>query len=71
MDYVDLKYLDPEHPLRNALLVDLGAEFKHVQWSKFRPLERDKPLAVNTYNTLTGVWVDFYDWRVPSKGESA
>jgi hypothetical protein len=63
--YLDLEQLPEDHQLRNTLLVDLKAEFKHPQWQEFRPLERDRPLAKNTYNTLTGAWVDFYEWRVP------
>ncbi len=69
--YVELRYLPFDHPLRNTLLVDLGAEFKHPQWVEFRPLERGRPLAKNTYNTLDGAWLDFYEWRVPQQGEPA
>ena len=66
---IDLETLPEDHPLRNTLLIDLGAEFKHPQWTEFRPLERGRPLDKNTYNTLTGVWIEFFKWRVP--GEKA
>ncbi len=69
--YVNLKYLRPDDPLRNTLLIDLGAEFKHPSWYEFKPLERGRPLADNTYNTLTGAWVDFYQWRIPAPKEAA
>lgn len=64
--YADLKYLPPSHSLRNTLLIDLGVEFKHAQWPEFKPLERGKPLADNTYNTLSRGWQDFYVWRIPA-----
>jgi hypothetical protein len=58
--------LPEDHPLRNTPLIDLGAEFRHVQAHDWRPLEPDRPLAKNTFNTLYGPWMDFCRWRFPA-----
>lgn len=62
-----LRRLAYDHPLRNTLLLDLKAEFKHSAWLDFRPIEAGRPLADNTYNTLSRGWQDFYDWRIPNQ----
>ena len=66
-NHIHLRYLAEDHPLRNKLLVEIGAEFKHPEWLEFRPIEPGRPLADNTYNTLSRGWVDFYEWRVPKQ----
>lgn len=63
--HIKLKYLPDSHPLRNKLLLDLGAEFKHPAWEEYKPIEAGRPLADNTYNTLSRGWQDFYEWRIP------
>lgn len=68
-EWIELRYLRDDHPLRNTLLIDLGAEFKHSAWPEFKPLEAGRPLADNTYNTLSRPWTDFYQWRVPAPAE--
>lgn len=67
--YINLRYLRYEHPLRNTLLLDLKAEFKHPAWLEFKPIEPGRPLAKNTYNTLSRGWMDFYQWRIPAPAE--
>lgn len=65
--YIDLGKLPEDHPLRNTLLVDIGAEFKHHHWQEFKPIVPGRPLADNTYNTLTGPWLaGFWKWRAPA-----
>lgn len=64
--HIHLRYLPYEHPLRNTLLLELGAEFKHSAWDEFKPIEAGRPLADNTYNTLSRGWMDFYEWRIPN-----
>lgn len=64
--HINLRYLPYEHPLRNTLLLELGAEFKHSAWDEFKPIEDGRPLADNTYNTLSRGWMDFYEWRIPN-----
>jgi hypothetical protein len=67
MEYVNLKRLPEAHPLRNALLVEIGAEFKHISAhvDAFAPVEPGRPMAEYTYNTLEMPWINFMDWRVP------
>lgn len=66
--YRDLRLLPYDHPLRNTLLVEIGAEFKHSAWAEFRPItEGGGKLDDNTYNDLSRGWQDFYQWRVPNK----
>lgn len=66
MNYIDLKTLPEDHPLRNTSLDKIGAEFKRcASDSEFRLVVPGRQLADNTYNTLEGVWAMFYEWRVP------
>lgn len=69
--YLKLKYLRHDHPLRDTLLIDLEAEFKHPAWDEYKPIEAGRPLADNTYNTLSRGWQDFYEWRIPIKFQQA
>lgn len=69
MTYTDLQTLPEDHQLRNTLLVEIGAEFRHPGWLEFRPIEADRPLAADTYNTLKGAWKNFYQWRVPQQDQ--
>lgn len=66
-EYIRMKNLAYNHPLRNRLLIEMEAEFKHPAWLDFKPLEAGKPLADNTYNTLSRGWQDFYEWRIPAR----
>jgi hypothetical protein len=63
---IELDKLPENHPLRNTPLADIGTEFKHPQWDQFRPIERGRPLADSTYNTLSEEWIRYYKWRVPA-----
>lgn len=65
--HINLRYLPYDHPTRNKLLVDVGAEFKHSAWAEFKPITMDGgKLNDNTYNDLPRGWQDFYEWRVPN-----
>lgn len=66
-DFINLRYLPFDHPLRRTLLIALKAEFKHPAWAEFKPLEHGRPLEKNTYNTLSRGWQDFYEWRIPKE----
>lgn len=67
MSYIDLKTLPEEHPLRNAKLDTIGAEFKHCRSYDFTKVEAGRPLANNSYNDLEGVYAsNLYSWRVPT-----
>ena len=68
-DYVDLRNLPEEHPMRNALLVDIGAEYKKTMWLEWRPILRGSgKFEDRTYNQLDGPWLaDYYQWRAPKE----
>lgn len=67
MSYIDLKYLPEDHPLRNAKLDTISAEFKHCRSYEFKKVEPGRGLAGDTYNTLEGVYAsNLYSWRVPT-----
>lgn len=65
MSYIDLKTLPEEHPLRNTLLVEIGAECRRVSSAGvFNPIDPNRSLASITYNELNGPFLSFFDWRV-------
>ena len=57
--YIDLKTLDPSHPLRNRPLVEIGAEF----------LWAGRPWKPSTrrchFNALPDKAQELFDWRAP------
>ena len=65
VEYVNLEKLSEDHPLRNTLLADARAEFKHFSAEEFTPVEPGRPMAKYTYNTLEGPWLSFIQWRAP------
>lgn len=66
MDYIDLKKLPEEHPLRNAVLGEIHAEFKHIHGDEFRLVEPGHDLGLETYNSISNPWWHrFFDWRAP------
>ena len=66
MEYVYLKRLPEDHHLRNTLLAEIRAEYKHIQGVEFTPVEHGRPMAEYTYNTLEEVpWKRFVEWRAP------
>lgn len=72
MTYIDLKTLPEEHPLRNAKLDTISAEFKHCRSAEFTVVVPGRPLANDTYNELEGVYAgNLYSWRVPSSTRGA
>lgn len=66
--YIDLAALPEDDPIRERLLLDIKAEFKHITGYMWKPIEPDRPLARNTFNTLDGVWIDFFKWRARKDG---
>lgn len=65
-NYIDLKTLPEEHPLRNTLLAELGAECRRVSsGGGFNPIDPTRSLGTITYNELDGPFLAFFDWRVP------
>jgi len=66
-NYIDLRYLPEDHPLRNTLLVDIRAEFRKSTWPEWTPIVRGGgKFEDKTYNDLDGVWAEaFYLWRAP------
>lgn len=66
MEYIDLKTLPENHPLRDRLLVEIGAEYKHINGHEFKPVVPGRPMAEYAYNTLSSDWTNFMDWRAPA-----
>jgi hypothetical protein len=60
---IRLDTLQPDHPLRNAPLCDIGAQYRWV-YSKGRPrpVLRAFGIARNTFNQLGAVWTEQYEW---------
>lgn len=61
-----LAQLPHDHPLRNAPLIDIGAEYRSRGGrmpSAWRPVRDAFLIARCTYNELSHVWTDHDDWR--------
>jgi hypothetical protein len=65
--FYNLEYLAEDHPMRNAPLAEIGAQFKHCMGHEFKTVEPGRGLAFDTYNTLQGAWLSFFEWRVPKE----
>ena len=53
--YVDLKSLDPSHPLRNRPLGEIGAEYEvSGVWRRY--------VGDRSFNNLAE-WIQWYAWR--------
>lgn len=71
MTYIDLKTLPEEHPLRNTLLSEIGAECRRVSSAgEFNPIDPNRSLASITYNELNGPFLAFFEWRAPESESS-
>jgi hypothetical protein len=77
---VPLAELSPEHPLRNAPLVEIGAEYRWCGGkvpTLWRPVRDAYLIAKSTYNELGPAWTQHDEWRATrdqstsSKGDKA
>lgn len=60
---VDLKQLPREHPLRNAPLADIGAEYQWEKGGPWKQVFHSFRIAGSTFNSLGAVWTDDWTWR--------
>jgi hypothetical protein len=66
-NYIDLMALPEGDPMRERLLTDLKAEYKHINGIVWRPVEPGRSLDHNTVNTLDGHWITWFKWRAPQE----
>lgn len=63
-EYIDPTLLPPDHPLRNTILRDLGAEIRSrgsKLWKEFGTWKLGKA----TFNEVGEVWTSNNEFRIP------
>ena len=63
---IDLGELPEDHPMRNAPLASIGAEYKHCLKSEWTVIE-PHGLGTYTFNEVDGAWLRFNKFRAPNK----
>lgn len=55
---VNLKELDPDHPLRNSPLIDIGAKYKLFDGTVWFDVKPAFGIAKKTFNQLKPCWLN-------------
>lgn len=55
--------LDPTHPLRNAKLAEINAEYRQCGTKTWFPITPAFGIAKKTYNELGEVWTKNHEWQ--------
>lgn len=63
MSMIVLNDLPREHQLRNAPLIDIGAESRFVRGKTWRKVEQSWKIAKKSFNDLGPAWTASSVWR--------
>ena len=71
MNEAALESLPQDHPLRNATLIAIGAEYKFPVAKNWRPVLASFKIARCCFNDLGEAWVKNITWRATVNPQSS